>query len=339
MPSAVVADAHNDLLLDLAAAPAEGNLFADLCLGPLRAGRVKLQVCPIFTAEAGILPELALRRALEQVLAFQRAVEGNLGAVAAVRSRADLDAVLAGERIGLMLALEGAEPLGNSPELIDIFWALGVRMAALTWNDRNPFADGILEAADGGLSRLGRRLADRIVELGMVLDLAHASPRTFDELLDRCGGRTAVCVSHAACRAVYDSERNLTNAQLARLAAQDGLLGVMALPFAIDAHAPTLDRLVDHLAHAVEVMGAERVCLGGDFPPRTPAALAMPLSDDGLPAGMERTAAIDGLAGPEGYPRLAEALSRRGFDDDTVAGILGANLLRMLRQALPEVAR
>ena len=55
-----------------------------------------------------------------------------------------------------------------------MFWELGVRMAGLTWNRRNAYSDGAAE--DGGLSRLGRALVDRLVELGVIVDLAHASP-------------------------------------------------------------------------------------------------------------------------------------------------------------------
>ena len=57
--------------------------------------------------------------------------------------------------------MEGAEPLGYDPALADVFWLLGVRMFSLTWNRRNPFADGLGEANDGGLSGLGRDLVDR----------------------------------------------------------------------------------------------------------------------------------------------------------------------------------
>ena len=64
-------------------------------------------------------------------------------------------------------------------------------MVSLTWNRRNPYADGA--ADDGGLSRLGRALVDRLVELGVILDLAHASPTLFADVLDRSG--EAPCLS------------------------------------------------------------------------------------------------------------------------------------------------
>ncbi len=97
-----------------------------------------------------------------------------------------------------MLSLEGVEQFGYELWPAETFWELGMRMAGLTWNRRNPYADGAAE--DGGLSRLGRALVDELVELGVILDLAHASPATFAEILGRAGGAPIVC-SHAACRA------------------------------------------------------------------------------------------------------------------------------------------
>ena len=75
-----------------------------------------------------------------------------------MRTRADLDAVERGERIGLMLALEGVEPFGYEVATADLFWELGLRMAGLTWNRRNPFADG---AADSAASRARADAAGR----------------------------------------------------------------------------------------------------------------------------------------------------------------------------------
>ena len=84
-----------------------------------------------------------------------------------------------------MLSLEGVEQFGYETWPAETFWELGMRMAGLTWNRRNPFADGAAE--DGGLSRLGRALVDELVGLGVILDLAHASPATFDEIIARAG--------------------------------------------------------------------------------------------------------------------------------------------------------
>ena len=180
-----LADAHNDLLMELVYFRGEPEPFASRWLPKLEAGGVQLQVCALFSDRPD-LPELALRKALLGVAEFERAVAEN-PSVVAVRTAADLDAALAPGRRGLMLSLEGMEPLGYDPGLIDVFCSLGVRMASLTWNRRNPFADGVAEAPAGGLSEIGRSLVERMAALPIAFDLAHANEGTFYEVLERIG--------------------------------------------------------------------------------------------------------------------------------------------------------
>jgi membrane dipeptidase len=330
-----VACAHNDLLLELAGASSSGNPFAERWLPQLRAGRVALQVCPIYVY-AEDLPELALRRALEQVEAFLRAVRENTDEVVHVRSQTDLGEALGSGRIGLVLALEGADPLGCRPSLADVFWELGVRVVGLTWMRRNAFADGNVEPAHGGLSALGVDLVDRLLGLGAIVDLAHASDRTFADVLDRVersGGR--VIVSHAGCRALAGSPRNVPDDALGRLAAAGGLFGVMCHPFALGAGAD-LGTVCAHIEHAGATMGLERVALGGDFTFQLMrSGLVRVPTDVVLPAGMGLDAAVDGLSGPEDYPALAAMLASRGHDSALVRGVMGENLLHFAREALP----
>ena len=332
----VIADAHLDLLLELGYRElrlGETGAFARTWLPLLEAGGVGLQVCPVFV-ELERQPEATLREALGQATCLLRAVRENTDRVLLVRTRADLDAVERGERIGLMLSLEGVEQFGYEVWPAETFWELGVRMAGLTWNRRNPYADGA--ADDGGLSRLGRSLVDRLVELGVIVDLAHASPRTFNEVIERAAGSPVIC-SHAACRAVNDHPRNLADDQLRALAAAGGIFGLMLHPLAIGHTARTLDRVVDHLEHAASVIGVDRVCLGGDFTTRLSEVLPpMPEPSDGLmPAGLQPGAGIEGLKGPEDYPALLSTLTDRGWCSADIGAVSCDNLLGFLRRALP----
>ncbi|MFN2628307.1 MAG: dipeptidase [Gaiellaceae bacterium] len=327
----MIADAHNDLLLELVHRRAEERPFERHWLPNLVAGGVGLQVCPLY-AEVDEGPERALADALAQTTAFRRALD-ECPAVAAVRSRADLDGLEG--RLGLMLSLEGCEPLGANPELIEVFWELGVRMVSLTWNRRNAFADGAAEPAHGGLSHLGRELVGRLVELGALIDLAHASERTFDDVLDAAPG-APVLVSHAGCRAIVDTQRNLSDSQLRAVAARDGVFCVMALPLVVDPEHPTIDRVVDHVDHAVEVMGVEHVGLGADFIRQVSLALGFQGQAAALlPGGLAMSDAVAGLAGPEDYPGLVEVLRSRGYHGERLQRILSGNLLRLLGRALP----
>jgi membrane dipeptidase len=330
----VIADAHVDILLELAHREhrlGETGVFARTWLPLLEAGGVGLQICPVFV-DLELQPEGSLRESLRQVTALQHALRESPERVVAVRTRGDLDTVERGERIGLMLALEGVEPFGYEVGTADLFWELGLRMAGLTWNRRNPFADGA--ADEGGLSGLGRRLLARFAELGVILDLAHASQRLFDECLESYEGR--LCVTHAGCRAVNETPRNLSDEQLRKLAARDGIFGLMLHPLTIDPVNPTIDRVVDHLDHAAAVIGPERVCLGGDWTKRLHELMPAPAPPDGLmPPGLAEGTTIAGLSGPEDYPALVEALRERGWEGDRLDGLLSRNLLGFLRESLP----
>jgi membrane dipeptidase len=334
-PTVPIADCHNDLLVDLAYHRHDVGRFGEWWLPNLRRGGVVTQVCPI-SVELDQLPETALRRSLEQILVANRTAEAHPEDVMLVRSRADLDAAARDSVIALILALEGVEPIGYTPDLIDIFWLLGVRMASLTWNRQNPFAAGAAEAPAAGLTNLGRELIGLMTARGIAIDLAHASEATFYEVLSLAEG-APVLVSHACCRSVFDTPRNLSDEQLRALAAADGLFGVMGIPLGVDPEHPTLDRLVDHIRHAVDIIGVERVALGADFMAMLVQSGVEPpfAADTLLPPGLSMGVPIDGFASPEDFPRLIEALSDRGFTAAEIESIAHANLTRFMREALP----
>ena len=321
--SPLIADAHNDLLMELALRRHEDAPFARHWLPPLRAGGVRLQVAPIYT-DVEPPRETALRRALAQITAFHRALRENPADTRQIASAADVRPLADDPRIGLLLAIEGVEPWEADDDLADDFWELGVRMAGLTWNFRNVFADGVAEPAQGGLSARGVRLVERLCERGVILDLSHASEQTFRDVLDVAGGEHPVLVSHANCRTLLDSPRNVNDRQMEAIAARGGVLGMLALPFVVDPDDPSIDRFVDHIDHAVSVMGIEHVVLGGDF-----------FAQIAKVEGVSDFVPLTGLAGPEDYPALVEVMRRRGYDGANLEAILGGNLVRFLGRSLP----
>ena len=176
----------------------------------------------------------------------------------------------------------------------------------------------------------------RFAELGVVLDLAHASEQTWRDVL---GEEVPFSVTHAGCRAVCDHPRNLADWQLQALAECGGVVGMMAIPFVVDREAPTLRRWLDHFDHAVGVTGITHVGLGADFIDQA----APTEHGDGLDdapnaetvALRKARLALKGFAGPEDYPALVSALRERGYDGERLDAILSANWLRVLRAALP----
>ena len=164
----------------------------------------------------------------------------------------------------------------------------------------------------------------------MVVDLAHASPQTLTDVLDRAPGGS-VFVSHASCRAIYDHRRNLSDAQLTAIAEHGGVVCLMPHPLVVDPGRPTLDRFVDHIDHAISVIGVERVGLGGDFLAQIARATG---EEQRTQDGVQIDATLDGLEGPRDYPRLLEALRARGYSSADVEAVAGGNLLRFLAAGL-----
>jgi membrane dipeptidase len=301
----VIVDAHNDVILELVGedvlALREG-LFERYWLPELEAAGVGVQICPLYGAcELG---PGARERALAQHAELRRSVEANAERVCLASTAADLD----DPRLRLVLAMEGMEPLEGDPEAFGEWHALGVRSAQLTWNHPNEFAGGTY-TPDQGLTDRGRQLVRRFAELGVDLDLSHASDQTWRDVVEE---DVAFSVTHAGCRAVFDHPRNLTDWQLQAVAERGGVVGMMGMAFNVDPEAPTLARWLDHFDHAVAVMGVDHVGIGADFIAPT----------DG-PHWLE------GFSAPRDYAALAQALEQRGYEP-----VLSANWLRVLRERL-----
>lgn len=320
------ADCHNDLLLGVTVQRDIGNddLFGEFWLPQLRAGNVCLAMLPVYT-EDWFTGEAALRRALTTVEMARQMAARHAAEVTLVTTASELRNTLAAQRIALILAFEGMEPVGADIDLIDTFWHLGVRMASLTWNRRTPFADGLGERGTGaGLTELGRRAIERMEHLGMVVDVSHLADAGFDHVA-KVASRPFVA-SHSSCRDVFDHPRNLRDDQLRTIAEHRGFVGLNAMRDFVGESA-TIDTFLDHVEHAVRLVGAERVGLGLDFLADTEAH-SLPASAQPDPGFF-----IPGLERPADLPDLGDRLVQRlGRDDarQVASGSLIAALTRLL---------
>jgi membrane dipeptidase len=250
-----------------------------------------------------------------------------------VGGRADLEQVLASwtgddagqRRVGLVPLMEGADPI-REPQEAEWWMERGVRIVGLAWSATR-YSGGT--GAPGPLTPEGRRLLDVMSQLGLILDLSHASDESFLAALDRFQG--TVIVSHANPRALLKDiarpERMLTDEMIERVAEVGGVIGVV--PFnrflsprwqpAEGKGAVTLAVLLDMIDHICQVTGsAAHVGLGSDF-------------DGGF--GVERTPAeIDTVADLQ---KLDGLLQGRGYAAADVAAILGQNWIEVLRRGLP----
>lgn len=332
---AVVVDAHNDLVLTVAYRRARGedDHFGDYWLPRMREGGVDVQIAPVFI-EDDFRPEGGLRRTLTLIELLYDLERQHPSEIAICTTAGAIDDALATDRIAFVPALEGCEAVATDTELLRTMHRLGIRVASLTHFGRTHLADGsALEDLGAGLTPAGREALSEMERLGMIFDVSHLSAAGTDEVLERAAA--PVIATHSSCRAVRDHHRNLRDDQLRGVAATGGVVGINFFPDFIDPHDFGMDRLVDHIEHAVEVAGPEHVGLGPDFV-REYFCMVGEFDGGVMPSGVPHTATIEGLESVADLPNLTGALQRRGFDDDVVRGVLGHNFLRVLREVLTD---
>ncbi|MDX1661118.1 MAG: dipeptidase [Gemmatimonadota bacterium] len=220
-------------------------------------------------------------------------------------------------RIALLAGVENGQALEGRLENVERLRELGARYLTLTWMNTNDLGDaGGAEAVHGGLTAFGRRVIAEMERVGLIVDLAHAAPATFEDALEVA--TTSVVVSHACTEVRGAHPRNLTDDQIRAVAATGGVVAIAFMPHYLCPTAPEaadVAVIVDHLEHVAEVAGVDHVALGSDF--------------DGMPA------LPDGIEGVEDLPRIAAELERRGWRPDELDRLLGGNWLRVLESADP----
>jgi membrane dipeptidase len=279
-------------------------------------------VLPIFV-ERAFLPERALNRALEMVAGLYRELDEARDAFVLVKNRADLRAVERHDRIGLLLALEGAEALESDPaNLLRLFHELGVRIIALTWHRPTRFAD---DADDGaGLSRDGVALIRAMNELNVLLDVSHLTDNAFEPAVAFAQG--AVIATSSGARAVAEVPRNLTDAQIYAIGATGGMIGVAFAPELVGGADP--DRIAAQVDYIGGLIGRDKVGLGPGFLHYLPPETTADLRETGVDA-------LSNMASAREFPAVAEALMRAGMGQDVVRDVMGSNAMRFFKKVLP----
>ncbi len=316
--SSIIFDAHCDTLLDVVAGKrnlTDRSPDGQVDLPRLLEAGVSAQVFAIFVEDEWLWR--ATVQAMRMIDAFYRDCEASQGRLVVATRASDIERAKTEGVVAGILSLEGAEPLDGELAVLRLFYQLGVRAVGLTWNRRNQVGDGIAERrTGGGLTEFGVRLVQEMNRLGMLIDVAHLSPRGVADVLEI--SQAPVIASHANAYALCPHPRNLTDEQLCAIAARGGVVGVTFYRgfIASEAGAATVDRLVEHIDHLVSVMGIDHVGLGSDFD------------------GFLGEPAPEGLEDVTRLPDLTARLLDRGYRFESVQKILGGNFLHIFREVV-----
>lgn len=355
---APVFDGHNDLPWeirvqeasprDVEAYDLRGEVPGHTNLSKLRAGGVGAQFWSVYVpgeyADSGYA-----RMQLEEIDIARRMI-GSYPELVLAGTADEVEEAMAAGRIASMLGVEGGHAIENSLGALRIYYELGARYMTLTHNVTLDWADAAMDSArHGGLTDFGREVVREMNRLGMLVDLAHASPGTMSDALEVT--EAPVIFSHSSALALTDVPRNVPDSILARMPANGGVVMVTFVqPFVNQAAAEWEDRvedleqrlrdagrseeeirrevdalraadprpsasisdIADHIEHVRAVAGADHVGIGSDF--------------DGMQAPPD-------MPDVSYFPHLFAELVRRGWSDEDLGKLASGNILRTLRQA------
>jgi len=220
------------------------------------------------------------------------------------------------------------------------FHRFGFRMMHLTYNRRNWVGDGCMEEANGGLSDFGYTVVERMNQLGIIIDTPHTGTQT---TLDAARvSKAPIAASHTVCRALHDHPRGKYDEELRAIADTGGFVGITCIPYFLAEHG-TIVELLDHIDHAVKVMGIDHVGIGTDIgfsapPPDEPEMLPLPRgrghwwsfwpegtsSADPEVRAENSTGSLSWIC----WPYFTIGLMMRGYSEEEIAKIVGGNILR-----------
>ena len=254
------------------------------------------------------------------------------------RTAADIeDAHASGKRAGIVTSQE-ATGYGKDLGLLELAHDFGLRVQQLTYNNHNLIGAGCMEPNDAGLSRFGMEFVAKCDELGVVVDTSHCGRRT---TLDACDHSDRLVVAtHTGATAVYAHDRCKSDEELRAIADTGGVIGIFAMPWfvAADPENTTVDHVLDHVDHVVDLVGADHVGIGTDWP--MPQTKWMALAFKRLvaptigfaPGDGPSTEYVHGLKEYRTFGAITAGLVARGYDDADIIGIVGGNWLRVLRE-------
>lgn len=320
-------DAHCDIWTDVTHhyLRGESDIFRKYHYERLKKGDIEGGIFVIWNDPPFDKDPLKRTRQMMEAIAQEEPLCADILTIA--RSYRDIQTAKKEGRIYTLIGLEGLKSIGEDLALIEEFYQFGARHAGLTWNEANPLATGIKGDPKRGLTDVGRQAVKKIQDLGMLLDVSHLNDASFWDLLGVANG--PVVASHSNCRALCDQKRNLTDAQLKELAKTGGVVGLNSFnEFVHDIESQqTLENLVKHLDHMVEVMGIDHVGFGFDF--------AEFLCGDTLSSfSSQSTPYTIGLEDASQVPGVIEEMRRIGFHPDEIEKIAYKNWHRVIEEVI-----
>ena len=207
-----------------------------------------------------------------------------------------------------LLGIEGAQALDGNLKTLEKLYEAGFRLVGLAHFFDNEVSGSAHGLNKGGLTPFGKQVIQRLDERHMIIDLAHASATTIDEVVQLT--QRPVIISHTGVKGTCDNQRNLSDRQLRQIAQTGGIIGIGFWRTAVCGD--DVNAIVRAIRYTVDQVGVDHVALGSDFD----GAVTMPLNVAHL-------------------NQITQSLQQEGFSDTEIRQIMGENVIQFLQRLLP----
>ena len=358
---AVVVDTHNDF--PSASIEKKVSLDSDLLgkthtdLARLRTGGVDVQIFSIFCGPEQKQPYAFANREIDSVYEWANRAPKRM---TIVKTPAELKQAIKDNRLAAMMGVEGGHMIEDKIENLDALYVRGVRYMTLTWNNSTSWATSAAdETTKGdslthkGLTDLGKKIVQRMNDLGMLIDISHNGEQTFWDVIKLT--KKPIIASHSCVWAFCHHRRNLKDNQIKAIAKNGGVIQLNFYAGFLDStyekkaaqliakHKPEIDSLVAHGTQPdyAGIMTMEKYKEETNAI-RPPLSLLLDHLDyivklvgvdfvglgsdfDGIEAAPRE------LNGVQDFPLITKALLERGYSKKDIRKILGENFLRVFK--------
>lgn len=190
--------------------------------GGLKAQIFAIWVNPVYSSFRSINKALSLYQVLEEEI-FSK------GYGTKVTSTIEMQSCLKKNKLACWISLEGGHIIEDSPEILDLFYYLGIRSMTLTHTKTTGWADSSDDKPKwDGLNKLGKKIITRMDKLGIAIDISHASDKCIEDVLETSS--MPIMASHSCARALCNIPRNLPDDLIKEIADRGGYIGVAFYP-------------------------------------------------------------------------------------------------------------
>ncbi len=353
---AIMVDTHGDILfnqvrsgIDIGQLQPTGNF--DLVRA--KQGGLDVQVFSIWCDEKG-----GFDMANRQIDSLYALIKRYPDKITLVNNAQQLENAVKQQKLAALIGVEGGHMIENDLSKLEALAKRGMIYLTLTWNNSTPWASSAAQESKGeiampGLSDFGKSVVRKLNELGVLVDLSHVGEQTFFDAIKL--STKPILVSHSCVYGINPVPRNLKDEQIKAVGRNGGVISInfysgfldptysakqqnflikhkpelkelsdkygrsKAIDTLIakyqseaDENRPRIDRVIDHIDYVVKLIGVDHVGIGADFD-----------GAESFPQGMESVA---------DFPKVTEALLKRGYSEADVDKILGGNFVRLLRE-------